>query len=900
MKVTFNVQYYTTWGQILHVVGSLPELGAWNNALAKEMRYIGDGNWTLEIELDSTKLIEPVDFEYKYFLTSDAGVVFEEWQKSHKQSITDLTKNYRLMDSWLSRPQNMAFYSSAFGKSWFSRSIHKGKVKSKTHFKRKIQIKIFAPEVNDNQTLALIGNQPELGNWNLEKILVLDDKNFPEWSIEVDSASFIYPVEYKFCIIDRKDKSVIRWEPGENRILSGFDSKKNETVIFSGLQFRDEGFEWRCAGTVVPVFSLKSKHSFGIGDFADLKFFVDWLNLTSQKILQILPINDTTQTHTWLDSYPYNAISIFALHPIYLRLDLMGKLDDSERNAFYQKKQKELNKLEVIDYEQVERNKWLFFREIFNQEGEKTLNSEAFSDFFKNNKDWLVPYAAYSYLRDKNQTSDFNFWEGYSRYDKTKVEKLCRPDAPYYKEIALYYYLQFHLHKQLSEVKNYAHSKGVVLKGDIPIGISKTSIEAWTEPNFFNMQYQTGAPPDDFSRTGQNWGFPTYNWKEMEADQFGWWKKRFGKMSDYFDAYRIDHILGFFRIWEIPESSVQGLLGYFSPALPLSIEEIQYAGFNFQLERYTTAHINEYFLPELFGDYTQEVCQVYLDRTSSRHFAPKEPFNTQLKIKTRFSGKEDEKSRIIRDGLYAICNETLFIRDKQDSNRFHPRISASSSFIYRELDGGDKYAFDNLYGYYFYRRHNIFWGEQGYNKLLPLISSTDMLTCGEDLGMIPECVPEVMNRLQIFSLEIERMPKDPKVEFANLWNLPYHSVCTTSTHDMDTIRMWWKENPERTQRYYNHVLHFWGTAPAECSSEICERILYNHLSTRSMLTIIPLQDWLSIDEQIRRANANEERINIPANPRHYWRYRMHLCIEDLMNAGELNIRITDLVQNTGR
>ncbi|MDR1632579.1 MAG: 4-alpha-glucanotransferase [Dysgonamonadaceae bacterium] len=867
MKITFNIQYDTTWGQTLHVVGSLPELGAWNNAYAKEMHYTEAGNWSVEIELPDA----PVDFEYKYFLHSDAGMIFEEWRKNHRLSITGAAGNYYLMDCWQNFPENIAFYSSAFAKSWFAHTSRKENNKSKVNFKKKIQIKILAPEITGNQTLVIVGNQPELGNWHPAQALSMDDVNFPEWSVELDSTRLTHRVEYKFCIIDKKDKSVIRWETGENRILSLSGPKENETVIFSGLQFKDEGFEWKCAGTVIPVFSLRSERSFGIGDFADLKTFVDWLSLTSQKILQILPVNDTTQTHTWLDSYPYNAISIYALHPVYLRLDGMGKLNDSGRSAFYRKKQKDLNALEVVDYEQVEQTKWAFFSEIFNQEGEKTVNSEEFIDFFNNNKEWLVPYASYSHLRDKIYS------------------------------IELYYYLQFHLHKQLSEARDYAHSKGVVLCGDIPIGISKTSVEARTEPKFFNMQYQTGAPPDDFSATGQNWGFPTYNWAEMEADQFGWWKKRFCKMSDYFDAYRIDHILGFFRIWEIPESSVQGLLGCFSPALPLSVEEIRYAGFNFQLERYTRAHINEYFLPELFGDYTREVCQVYLDRSSSRHFAPKGKFNTQLKIKTWFSGKEDnEKNRVIRDGLYAICNEVLFIEDKQEHNHFHPRISASSSFIYRELDSSDRYAFDGLYWDYFYRRHNIFWGEQGYKKLLPLISSTNMLACGEDLGMIPECVPAVMNRLQIFSLEIERMPKDPNMEFTGLWNLPYHSVCATSTHDMATIRMWWKENPERTQKYYNQVLHRWGTAPEECSAEICGQILFNHLNTRSMLTIIPLQDWLSVDDRIRRANTNEERINIPANPRHYWRYRMHLTIEDLIHESELTTRIKDLIRNAGR
>lgn len=876
MKITFNIQYNTVWGQMLRIVGSLPELGDWNNACAGEMHCTEAGNWSLEIELPDT----PVDFEYRYFVHSGAGMVFEEWKKNHCLSVTDATKNYCLIDCWQNFPENMAFYSSAFAKHWFAHTPGKEKTISEVNFMQEIQIRVSAPAITGNQTLVIAGNQPELGNWNPAQAPVMDDVNFPEWRCRIPAGEPCRipvgepcrtPVEYKFCIIDKKDKSVIRWETGENRILPIPDPKKNETVIISGLQFRDEGFEWKCAGTVVPVFSLRSEHSFGIGDFADLKAFIDWLSLTSQKILQILPVNDTTQTHTYLDSYPYSAISIYALHPVYLRLDAMGKLNSSERDVFYRKKQKELNALEAVDYEQVEQTKWAFFGEIFNQEGEKTLDSEEFIKFFNNNKEWLVPYASYSRLRDKIYPAE------------------------------LYYYLQFHLHRQLSEAKNYAHSKGIVLKGDIPVGIGKTSVEVRNEPEFFNLQYQTGAPPDDFSATGQNWGFPTYNWTKMEADQFGWWKNRFRKMADYFDAYRIDHILGFFRIWEIPESSVQGLLGCFSPTLPLSVEEIRHAGFDFQPERYTGARISEDFLPELFGDYAGEVCRIYLDRSSARHFTPKEEFNTQLKIKTRFSGKdEDEKNRVIRDGLYAVCNEVLFIEDRQKHNHFHPRISASSSFMYRELGGSDKYAFDSLYWDYFYRRHNVFWGEQGYKKLLPLVSSADMLACGEDLGMIPECVPAVMNRLQIFSLEIERMPKDPGVEFTCLWNLPYHSVCTTSTHDMATIRMWWKENPEKTQRYYNHVLHRRGTAPDGCSAEICGQILFNHLNTRSMLTIVPLQDWLSVDDRIRRANINEERINIPANPYHYWKYRMHLTIEDLMHAAELNARIKDLIRDTGR
>jgi 4-alpha-glucanotransferase len=889
MKIHFHIHFHTVWGQTLYIVGSLPQLGAWNIATAQAMSHTGDGNWALEIDLPD----QPVSFEYRYFSVFNNKQIFEEWPKNHVQRITDFRQNYILVDYWQNRPQNPAFYSSAFIHSWFAHPCDR--FERVVNSNRKIRIKVLAPQISRNHSLALAGNQTNLGNWDVSKALIMGCDNFPEWSVELDANVFSYPFEYKFCVIDNDDKSLIRWEKGDNRMLLVPVFKDNETVIFSGLQFRDEISEWKCAGTVVPVFSLRSKKSFGIGDFADLKLFIDWLKRTSQKILQVLPLNDTTQTHTWTDSYPYNAISIYALHPIYLSLGEIGELNNPDRAVFFRNKQAELNALDELDYELTDQYKWEFFREIFSQDGEKTMKSPEFLSFFENNREWLIPYAAYSYLRDKNNTSDFRLWKDYRTFNRDAIESLCKSDKPQYQEIAIYYFLQFHLHKQLSAVRDYAHSKGIVLKGDIPIGISRTSIEAWTEPDYFNMKYQTGAPPDDFSLTGQNWGFPTYNWDNLEVDNYDWWKKRFLKMADYFDAYRIDHILGFFRIWEIPENSVQGLLGCFNPALPLSIEEIENAGFNFQLERYTTAHIHEQFLPELFGGYTSEVLQVFLDRSSSHHFALKEKFNTQLKIKNWFAGKDDEKSSVIRQKLYAICNEVLFIRDKSKHAHFHPRIAASNSYIYKELNNADKYAFDYLYWTYFYQRHNEFWGEAGYKKIIPLISATNMLVCGEDLGMIPHCVPEVMRKLQIFSLEIERMPKKSDVEFTNLHELPYHSVCTTSTHDMDTIRMWWKENQEKTQRYYNEVLKHEGQAPEDCTPALCEQIIANHLKAPSMLTIIPLQDWLSIDGKTRRQNAFEERINIPAHPQHYWRYRMHLFIEHLLNDTQLNDKINELI-----
>ncbi len=894
MKISFNIHFHTIWGQTLYVIGSIPGLGAWNISMAQLMEYSGDGNWNLEIELPD----EEISFEYRYFMYSNDKLIFEEWQKNHHFYSYKADSSYFLHDYWQNRPQNQAYYSSAFIKSFFAHPCNKFERVIKSD--KKIIIKALAPHTGRNQSLCISGNQAELGNWDSNQLLVMGCDHFPEWEIEFDAGKLSYPIEYKFCIIDNDSKKIIRWENGDNRTLNLPPLKKNETGIISGLQFRENQATWKCAGTVIPVFSLRSENSFGIGDLGDLKKMLDWAKLTSQKMIQILPVNDTTMTHTRLDSYPYNAISIYALHPLYLNLEKMGRLKDVSRNKHYTQKQAELNQLDSVDYESVDRYKWEYFNELYSQDGEEVLLSPEFILFFEENKDWLIPYAAYSYLREKNKTCNFRQWKDFSKYEKGKIENLCSIQSPHYKEIAIYYYLQFHLHKQISEVRDYAYSNGIVLKGDIPIGISRVSVEAWTSPDYYNMDMQAGAPPDDFSITGQNWGFPTYNWDIMENDDYSWWKKRFRKISDYFDAYRIDHILGFFRIWEIPEKSVQGLLGYFNPSLPFSIPEIENAGLEFKIERFTTPHINELFLPELFGEYTPEVRDIYLERSSSHHSALKERFDTQRKIESYFADKNDEKSTIIREGLYCIVNEVLFIEDHKKINHFHPRISASTSFIYKELSNSDRYAFDYLYWNYYYQRHNEFWKEQGYKRLIPLISCTDMLVCGEDLGMIPHSVPEVMNKLQILSLEIERMPKESNIEFTDLKQIPYHSVCTTSTHDMSTIRGWWLEDREKRQRYYNQVLQQEGKAPVDCSTDICRQIIKNHLDSPAMLAIIPFQDWLSIDEQLRKVDCESERINIPANTKHYWRYKMHITIEELLTSEKLNTSIKELIEDSSR
>lgn len=892
MKVTLNINYHTNWGESLFVVGTIPELGNGDVTKAVEMNLVSPDTWQLSLELNRA----PGDFDYSFIVKAPERAWRFEWGLPHRFVSGEGISTYTIFDSWHDLPQDKPFYSSAFTEGMLRRPYRDQPLKSRPGT---LSFRIEAPMIRPDEVLAVCGEGDALGNWDPKQAPVLNDARFPTWEINLPLDSLKIPFEYKFVILDRDTKQAKGWETINNRIYGIPDTAGDEQIVIDGIRFANPCENWKGAGTAIPVFSIRSDSDFGVGDFTDLKKMVDWCKKTGQKILQILPINDTTMTGTWLDSYPYKANSTFALHPMYINPWEVGTLKDAQRREHYSRLAAELNALSQIDYERVNQAKQEYLHEIFEETGSTTLTSNEFKKYLSHNESWLKPYAAWMVLRDMYHTPDNNLWGEYAHYDKDKVEKLiCEKQ----KEIDYQYYVQYHLDRQLRDVRDYGHSHGVVLKGDIPIGISRFSVDAWMYPELFNMDCQAGAPPDDFSVLGQNWGFPTYNWENMSKDGFRWWKNRFIKMAEYFDAYRIDHILGFFRIWQIPMDAIHGLLGYFNPALPFSPDELR-NNYDFWInpDVQTKPLILDWMLDDFFGEYKEEVKEKYLDHIGGDRFCLKDFINTQQKVAGHFADAEkDEKTSRIINALLGIIDDVLFIEDPYQKGHYHPRIAAQYTYQFRVLTDYEKWCFNRLYNDFFYHRHNDFWYGKAMWKLPPLLDATSMLTCAEDLGMIPDCVPAVINQLKILSLEIERMPKDPKLEFGDTWHYPYYSVCTTSTHDMGGIRAWWESDHAMAQRFFNHILHEGGDAPYFAEPWICDKIIELQLKSPSMLCILPLQDWLSVDGNLRRQNPAEEQINEPANSHHYWRYRMHLSIEQLMNEDSFNAAMLDRIQSSNR
>ena len=805
IKAIFNLDYRTQFGErlVLNVRNGQQTVEHY------EMDTVDGALWTAEVMLPAE---EGTFIDYYYSVWRDEQELRQEWLvEPHRLEFVKKggeQTGYTVFDHWIDTPEDSYLYSSAFTDCVMARERSKSPV---VEFSRTVRLKVRAPQLRSDHRLAIVGEPEQLGAWKAECALPMTEHECHEWVVSLDADRLPRRFEFKFVLV-KSDGT--EWEHCMNRVVSLPEIDEDSVVVYELPQAFFGIWAWRGAGTVIPVFSLRSEGSFGVGDFGDLKQMVDWCEKTHQRILQVLPINDTNMTGSWQDSYPYNSISIFALHPQYTDLRQLPPLNDEALRNKYEELRKELNALPQIDYERVFAAKMEYLHEVYRQEWANVKGTQSYADFFEANKDWLEPYARFCCYRDLYRTAEFSQWPS----------PLATPDA---EVLEFWYFVQFNLDQQMRAAHEYARRHRVILKGDIPIGISRDGVEAWAEPRYFNLNGQAGAPPDAFSDDGQNWGFPTYNWDVMLSDGCQWWVRRFRKMQEYFDAYRIDHVLGFFRIWEIPMPEKSGLYGQFQPSLPMSIDEIE----------------QRWHLP-----FRQE----------------------------------------------------LYLEDHKQKNTWHPRINALKMSAYQQLDAYERWCFKVMYDDYFYRRNNQYWYEEAMKKLPRLTQATRMLCCAEDLGMVPDCVPWVMNQLRILSLEIQSMPKETGLRFGILDHNPYRSVDTISTHDMSTLRQWWDEDLERAQNYFNSVLCIDGPAPHPLPGWLARQIVSRHLSWPSMLCLLSLQDWLSIDEHLRLPDADAERINIPANPRHYWRYRMHLTIEQLLASDDFNAQVSELIENCGR
>jgi len=886
MVIQLHIKYKTRYGQSFYIKINTPSSANTGTSREVKMEYLNDEYWHIVIETDDFGLTDSLSYSY---------ILKQEWRADE----ADLCKNRSInlkkikadridvFDEWQVAPR----YENVFLSKPFEQVLNKTKKEKKDKAKKSTHLfKVFVPHLQDHKAICISGSAKEMSNWS-ETDPVLLHKSKDCWSVALNLNKEQYPVSFKFGIYDLEAEKVIHFEEGSNRFLE-FNPGKDKLEVFHAFPAFDQ-FKWQGAGINLPVSALKSEQSWGVGDFTDLHLLIDWAKETGMRMIQLLPINDTTATHSIKDSYPYASISAFALHPLYLNIHKLSVAAGIEFSPELQDRIRALNDLSKLDYEAVVKIKNDAIKELYYKERYSFKDDFAFFEFFDMNRYWLVPYAAFCYLRDNNNTADPSKWEDYNKYDEDAVQELVSPDNADYDEIAIHYFTQYHLHLQLLDAVDYAHRNGIILKGDLPIGVGRYSVETWMHPTLFHMDMQAGAPPDAFAVKGQNWEFPTYNWEEMGKNNYAWWRQRMEHMSNYFDAIRIDHILGFFRIWSIPHKDIEGILGVFAPAIAIGKNDFESAGIYFDDARLCDPYINDEIIGKLFPGNESWIKENII---SNNKFKPE--VDTQQKLAAFF--KKDATKAFLKQPLFDLITDVVLVKDNKKPAHYHFRINMQHTDSFRQLDHGMQQKLNGLYQQYFFEMQDELWKEVGQKKLNALQLNTNMLLCAEDLGMVPDFVEDVLIGREILSLQVQRMPKKIGENFSHPKNAIYLSVVTPSTHDMSTIRQWWEEEKDNIQYFYNNLLGQHGTAPFYCEPWICKEIISQHLYSPAMWAVFLIQDLMAMNADIRREDPAEERINVPANPDHNWDYRMHITLEELLKHTAFVGELKTVIKQSGR
>lgn len=626
-------------------------------------------------------------------------------------------------------------------------------------------------------------------------------------------------------------------------------------------------------GVLVPVFSLRTPDSTGVGEFLDLVPLAEWCQSCSLDLIQLLPVNDTGD-----DASPYNALSAFALHPVYCRVQVVpeyARLDPAVQKAV----DKQLSSLKSnknnFEYMKVRSTKISVLKTIF----------EAFEPAIKTNKElkswladnpWAKDYGVFMALKDQHQRAGWKFWrEEVRRGSRNLIDRLWEQ-----KEIsgaALFWaWLQFRIEEQFLLAVKSLDEKGITLKGDIPIMMNEDSVDVWSQPENFFLDLRAGAPPDMFSRMGQNWGFPIYNWDYLEAHDYSWWRSRLKQADKFYHAFRIDHVLGFFRIWTIPHENTEGILGYFKPSIFLSLNELANLGFDKgRVHWLAEPHIPGQRLNDLFGMRSIEIIGRCFDRIGEEDLYLFKPEIQGERTIHDLPLMQDEKEHLL--GMF---RDRALIR--VDDGLYSPSWTFRDCWRYHLLGEQEKQSFERLVGMRQGESEKL-WASQG-EKLLKFMRETvPMLACAEDLGTIPDCVPGILEKTGVLSLKIPRWARfygQPGQPWIRPQNYPFLSVCATSVHDTSTLREWWETDGDHESFWY--AIGGEGPCPHDYNPETARVVLGKIFETSSALCVVQLQEFFALHGPFRVDQASSERVNVPGTVgEHNWSWRLPFNIEKM-------------------
>ena len=617
------------------------------------------------------------------------------------------------------------------------------------------------------------------------------------------------------------------------------------------------GFQEYKTGVLIPVFSLRSEQSCGCGEFLDLKLLADWCVASGLNIIQLLPVNDTGD-----DASPYNALSAFALHPLFIRPGVLPEIknlsatDKKSVNAGIAALGRVAESLERMDYKIVLDGKLAILHDIFRLNKAAIVADTGLAEWIKGNP-WVKEYAAFRTLKALHNSEGWQTWRAEYRYGNADVVARIWKDEVLGEKVLFHAWVQWRLEAQFREVAEYLGKLNIMLKGDIPIMMNEDSADVWAHGSVFQLEQRAGAPPDMFATMGQNWGFPIYNWDYLASHDYGWWRDRLRHADKFYHAYRIDHVLGFFRIWTIDKHHQEGLLGYFRPSIYISRNDLHGIGFDDGRIRWLSEpHVPGNRLHELFGMRSIEIIGRCFNRIGNEDLYL---FKPEIRGEWNFNDLPliDQERQHLLD-MYR--NRALLTVDE---GLFCTTWTSRNCDRYQHLSDGERWAFEELVAKRAGESEEL-WQKNGDKLLRFMLETVPMLTCAEDLGVVPDCVPQTLSNLGILGLKIPRWARDWKQNgqpYFRVEDYPFLSVCAPSVHDTSTLREWWEREQEKWGFWSS--MKFSEPCPDQYSTETAFKVISRLLETGSALCMFQIQDLFALENRYRVDDAASERINIP-------------------------------------
>lgn len=646
------------------------------------------------------------------------------------------------------------------------------------------------------------------------------------------------------------------------------------------------------SGVLVPVSALRTERSIGVGEFADLPELAAWCARVGLDLIQILPVNDTG----WQPS-PYSALTAFGLHPLYLRVTDLPEYESLQgegrggTDAHIARIRASHDSDSRIRYGALRDEKLALLRSIYERsisaDGESGKKVRAFAD----QHEWVWTYAGFKTLKQRNGGAPWTEWN--ELRDPTPSQLAVFVSNPSNAEELLFHvWLQQRLHEQLLDAARRVADLGITLKGDLPILINEDSADAWMHREYFSGSLRAGSPPDAESALGQNWGLPVYDWDALAADDYSWWRNRLRQASSYYAAYRIDHVLGFFRVWSIPAGDLTGYLGHYEPGATAARERLHELGMDDARIRWLAEpHIPGEWIRSGLGEEADEVLEDLLDQVEDQDL-----YRLGESVRSESDIASLPLSEDARSWLMGQYRNRALIRIKGD--RFVNAWSYGECSRFRELPEEQKEPVWRLAGELFHRSEKA-WEDQGRRLLSMMRETGDMLACAEDLGAIPAVVPGVLAELGILGLRIPRWARRWNQEgqpFIPVTEYPFLTVCASSVHDTSTLRGWWNEEEKRGP--------FWASLgqpdapPTDYDADTAKRVVASFLNTSSALCVFQIQDLLALAAEGRQGSPEEERVNVPGTMSEFnWGYRLPGTLEELLSNEELNAVLIPLLRD---